>query len=202
MFFLLHANEDEHVYLRAAALVTTVFFSVSIVSYLQDVWMRTVCEHSFCKTYIKLQDAGSPSWHHEWVAPAVGSQWHDCDWTRHRESRSKQSLVFWPPAQSGVGPHTHTHIHTIQYTDNFIQARMSCTLTETHASFLPFHLHTCILICWCQTSLPTTPDTFTHVQLTCTRGLWSVLMDEWDATSVGHYTVLCFNKHNIQLLPV
>lgn len=52
---------------------------------------------------------------HEWVAPAVGSWWHDCDWTRQRESRSKQSLVFWPPAQQRAGPHTHTHTRCTVY---------------------------------------------------------------------------------------
>lgn len=73
------------------------------------------------------------SLHYEWVAPAVGSKWHDCDWTRHRESRSKQSLVFWPPAQCRAGPHTQNH--KIQYTCKFVHSP-AVTLKHMHTLYL------------------------------------------------------------------
>jgi len=89
------------------------------------------------------------SLHYEWVAPAVGSQWHDCDWTRHRESRSKQSLVFWPPAQCRPGPHTHSlyGTQTSKYTRACAQ---SCTNTETHA-YSTFSLSHIYAHTWCHT---------------------------------------------------
>lgn len=94
------------------------------------------------------------SLHHEWVAHAVGSRWHDCDWTRHRESRSKQSLVFWPPAQCRAGPHTHS-LHSTQTSKYTHASTESCTNTKTHASSLPFHSYMYTRT-WCHTYMHST----------------------------------------------
>lgn len=61
------------------------------------------------------------------------SRWHDCDWTRHQESRSKQSLVFWPPAQCRAGPHTHTQMQSTR-SHTFLHSS-SLTNTCTHAGW-------------------------------------------------------------------
>ena len=150
------------------------------------------------------------SLHHEWVAPAVGSWWHDCDWTRHRESRSKQSLVFWPPAQCRAGPHTHTHAHTHTHTHipYCIQRSMythMCTQSSTTTETLPFHSHTCTLTLGV-THLCTLPHKFSlylswHIHTyTADTLMHSVAVDCWFGwvSCKSGRTLPCFCKaHDI-----